>query len=282
MKVIATLEKLSKPVSAIAGFALIVVVGVIDFLIGYEIAFSLFYLIPISLVTWFSGTRLGVAASIASSLAWSIADIASGHVYPSPAIHYWNTGIRISFFFIVLALLSALKTALQREKELSRIDYLTGAVNRRFFLELIQKEIDRSGRYKRFLTVAYIDLDNFKTVNDQFGHSTGDEVLRIVVSAARKQLRSTDVIARLGGDEFALLLPETGQEDAQVVVSKIQHSLLDEMRKNGWSVTFSIGVLTCIVRMPGTSDELIKMADELMYSVKNNGKNSISDLVYAG
>ena len=281
MRIPSILEKLSKPAWVIAGLSLIVVVGVIDFLIGYEVAFSLFYLVPISLVTWFAGTRLGVAASITSALVWHIADVASGNP-ATPFVNYWNTGIRLSFFVIVLALLSALKTALQREEALSRIDYLTGAVNRRFFLELAQKEIDRSRRYKHPFTVAYIDLDNFKTVNDQFGHSTGDEVLRIVVSTARKQLRSTDVIARLGGDEFALLLPETGQEGAQIVVAKIQRNLLHEMRKNGWSVTFSIGVLTCVIRMPNTSDELIKMADELMYSVKNNGKNSIGDLVYAG
>lgn len=281
MKIIASLEKLSQPFWAIAGFALIGVVGLIDFLTGYEIAFSLFYLIPIALVTWFAGTRLGVAASIASALAWYIADIASGHVYPSLAIHYWNTSIRISFFFIVLALLATLKTALRRAEELSRIDYLTGALNGRFFLDLAQREIDRSRRYKHHFTVAYIDLDNFKMVNDQFGHNTGDEVLRVVVSTAKKQLRSTDIIARLGGDEFALLLPETGQEGARIVISKIQRSLLSEMQKKGWPVTFSIGVLTCI-EMPSTPDELIKMADVLMYSVKNNGKNAISDLVYAG
>ena len=88
-------------------------------------------------------------------------------------------------------------------------------------------------------------------------------------------------MARLGGDEFAALLPETGQEDAQVVISKIQHSLLGEMRKNDWPVTFSIGVLTC-TEMPGTVGELIKMADDLMYSVKKNGRNNVSYSIYPG
>ena len=148
-------------------------------------------------------------------------------------------------------------------------------------LKGVQKEIGRLQRYKRQFTVAYVDLDNFKTVNDQFGHSKGDELLRIVANTARNQLRDTDVVARLGGDEFALLLPETGQEDARVVIAKIQRSFLSEMRNNGWPVTLSIGVLTCI-EMPGTADELIKMADKLMYSVKNNGKNAISESVYAG
>ncbi len=280
MKIIATLEKLSKPIWAIMGFALIVAVGVIDFLTGYEIAFSLFYLVPISLVTWFAGKQLGVAAAIASALTWYIADVASGHL-ATLFVHYWNTGIRLSFFIIVMALLSALKTALKRADELSRVDHLTGAANARCFLDLAQNEIDRSRRYKRHFSVAYIDLDNFKTINDQFGHGKGDELLRIVVITAKSQLRETDVIARLGGDEFALLLPETGQEDARAIIAKIQRIFLGEMQSNGWPVTLSVGLLTCI-EMPRTADELIKLADNLMYSVKNSGKNAIGESVYAG
>ena len=215
MKIIASLEKLSKPVWAIMGFALIVVVGAIDFLTGAEIAFSLFYLVPISLVTWFAGKQLGIVVAIASAFTWYIADIAAGQVYSNPAFLYWNTGIRFSFFVITMALLAALKTALARAEELSRIDHLTGAINSRCFSDLAQKEIDRSRRYKNRFTVAYFDLDNFKTVNDQFGHGKGDEILRIVANTVKSQLRDTDVFARLGGDKFALLLPETGQENAR-------------------------------------------------------------------
>lgn len=281
MKIITSLEKLSKPVLATVGFALIVAVGVVDFLTGIEIAFSLFYLVPISLVTWCAGKRLGFAAAITSALAWYIVDIASERGYSSLAIRSWNTSIRVSFFFITMVLLSAFKTALTRAEELSRIDHLTGVVNARGFLDLVQKEIDRSRRYKHHFTVVYIDLDNFKTVNDQFGHGKGDELLRIVANTVKSRLRNTDVFARLGGDEFALLFPETGQEAARAAIAKIQLNLLSEMRNNGWPVTLSIGVLTCI-EVPRTTDELIKMADDLMYSVKNNGKNAISESVYAG
>jgi len=251
-----------------------------DFLTDYEIAFSLFYLVPISLVTWFAGKQLGVAAAIASALAWYIADVASGHL-ATPFVHYWNTGIRLSFFIIVMALLSALKTALNRADALSRVDHLTGAANARCFLNLAQNEIDRSRRYKRHFSVAYIDLDNFKTINDQFGHGKGDELLRIVVNTAKSQLRETDVFARLGGDEFALLLPETGQQGARAIIAKIQSSFSGEMQSKGWPVTLSVGLLTCI-EMPRTADELIKLADNLMYTVKNNGKNAIGESVYMG
>jgi diguanylate cyclase (GGDEF)-like protein len=181
----------------------------------------------------------------------------------------------------VTLLLSALKKAHEHEKELARVDSLTGAVNARFFSELMQLEIARSQRYGHPLTLAFVDVDNFKAVNDRFGHSVGDKVLYSIVTHVRGHLRKTDVIARLGGDEFAFLLPETDQTGARVTFSKIQIGLLDEMRRNNWPVTFSIGVVTCI-STPQTSDELVKQADDLMYSVKNNGKNGIIYSVYTG
>jgi diguanylate cyclase (GGDEF)-like protein len=282
MNIVASLEKRNKTPWTIIGIVLIVGIGVVDLLTGYEIGFSLFYLLPISLVTWFTRRRrLGVLASITSALVWFIADIKSGMSYSHPAIYFWNTLIRFGFFIIVTLLLSALRKAHEREKELARIDSLTGAINARFFSELVQMEINRSQRYKHPFTIAYVDLDSFKRVNDQFGHSMGDKVLQTIVKYVKGQLRKIDVVGRLGGDEFAFLLPETDQAAAQVAISKIQIGILDEMHRNNWPVTFSIGVLTYI-DLPQTSDELIKKADDLMYSVKNNGKNSISYSVYAG
>ncbi len=275
MKLVQSLEKRNKSFWTITGAILIAGVGVVDFLTGYEISFSLFYLLPISLVTWFAERRLGIVASITSAIVWLVVESTSRHPYSHTVIYFWNSAIRFGFFIIGTLLLSALKSALEHEKDLARIDNLTGAVNARFFAELVQMEIERSRRYNHPLSVAYLDLDNFKTVNDHFGHSTGDKVLYTVVKYAKNQLRKVDIVARLGGDEFAILLPETDQAEAQVAISKIQIELLDEMRRNNWPVTFSIGVLTCI-EMPQTTDELIKKADNLMYSVKNGGKNSIT------
>ena len=140
--------------------------------------------------------------------------------------------------------------------------------------------MERSERYKHPFTIAYIDIDGFKAVNDQFGHSVGDKLLRAVVHCSKRHLRKTDTIARLGGDEFVFLLPETDQNTARMVALKLQKNLLDEMLRNHWSVTFSIGVLTCLKPL-STSDELINRADALMYSVKKNGKNAIAYAVDA-
>jgi diguanylate cyclase (GGDEF)-like protein len=275
-------EKQGNPYYVVAAaFALTGIIGVVDFLTGYEIAFSLFYVLPVALVTWLANRRLGLATSVAGAVVWYWADVGSGHSYPHPLIPVWNTVIRLGFFVIITLLLSELRRATERERELARTDSLTGAVNSRFFYDLAQMEIDRFQRYEHPFTLAYIDLDNFKAVNDRFGHPAGDEVLRTVVSSARTYLRKTDVFARIGGDEFVLLMPETNEESACAALSKILDGLKEEMRLGDWPVTFSVGVLTCNAAPPSTGD-LVRMADELMYSVKRAMKNGMKCSTYPG
>jgi diguanylate cyclase (GGDEF)-like protein len=282
MNLLEILEKQGNPYYVLAAaFTLTGIIGVVDFLTGYEIALSLFYVLPVALVTWLTSRRFGLVTSLAGAIVWFWADVASGHPYPHPLIPVWNTIIRFGFFVIIALLLSALRKAMERERELARRDNLTGAMNSRFFYDLAQMEIDRFQRYEHPFTLAYIDLDNFKAVNDQFGHPAGDQVLRTVVNSAGKYLRKTDVFARIGGDEFVLLLPETNEESARVALSKIQDGFIEEMRLGNWPITFSIGVLTCSAA-PHTTEELVMMADKLMYSVKRDGKNAIKYATYAG
>lgn len=262
------------------GCVLVAGVGIGDYVTGEELSFSLFYLIPIALVTWFAGMRGGLGMSVISAMTWFIADSLSGQTYSYPVVRYWNAAVHLSFFVIVTLLLPALK-AVEREKLTARTDDLTGMANRRLFFEVLQNELNRSQRYKRPFTIVYIDLDGFKAVNDRSGHQTGDKLLCAVANRAKSLLRATDIMARVGGDEFVILLPELDQDPAQIVVPKIQSALLDEMRRNDWPVTFSIGALT-YREGPITADGLTSGADELMYSVKKNGKNAIAYAVYAG
>ena len=258
MNYLAKLEKQNKPLLIFLSFIAIGAIGIIDFLTGYELAFSVFYVLPISLVTWLTNRRFGILVSLTSAFVWLAADMATRHPYSNSFILVWNTLIRCAFFVIITMLLCALKRALHRESELARTDHLTGAVNLRYFYELAQMEIDRLQRYGHPFTLAYIDFDEFKAINDQFGHAAGDHVLYTVVSSIKTHMRKTDICARLGGDEFALLLPETDQEFARLAISKIQAELLKEMRQNHWLITFSMGVLTCQVA-PQSTDELVKI-----------------------
>ena len=170
---------------------------------------------------------------------------------------------------------SRLKSLLAKEHELARIDPLTTVPNRRAFYEALDKELARSLRYRRPFTIAYVDLDNFKKVNDSLGHAVGDELLVEVAAGLRSNLRVSDYVGRLGGDEFALLLPETDATAAKLVLCKLRLRLLEEMKAHCWQVTFSIGAAT-FLDPPNSLDAIIRMADETMYAVKAHGKDNVS------
>jgi diguanylate cyclase (GGDEF)-like protein/PAS domain S-box-containing protein len=167
-----------------------------------------------------------------------------------------------------------LQAALENEKRVSRLDFLTKIPNRRTFYEVVEIEAKRARRYQRPLTLAYVDLDNFKQVNDMFGHSVGDDLLRLVGSEIQDNIRGTDTVARLGGDEFAILLPETDSEGASKVMTKVQSRLEQAVRRQNWAVSFSVGVVTFTTALDSV-EAMINRADELMYEVKRGGKSAI-------
>lgn len=256
------------------GLVGVAIIGVLDYATGAELSFSLFYLIPVLYVAWFTDIGAAIAVSVASAISLGLANYVEVETFLSPLIHFWNILVRLSFFIIISFLLSRLKLALDREKDLSRIDFLTGTGNRRRFYEVVEREIPRMERYGHPFTLAYIDIDDFKAVNDRFGHIAGDQVLISVVEAISQNIRTSDLVARMGGDEFVVLLIETGYEAAQIAIKKIQQALLEKMSEKGYPVTFSIGSLTCEMPLENI-DELVRIVDQLMYSAKESGKNGI-------
>ena len=269
------LVEIKKSIWAVFGLGLIGVIGYLDAASFHLFSISIFYLVPIGMTTWYAGREVGTVLSSISAVVWLLTEFqAQGALY-HPTIYFWNTSIRLGFFFVVTFLVAALKNALEKTEKLARTDYLTGASNTQFFYWLVERELARSERYARPITLCYFDLDNFKPMNDQFGHSTGDQVLKEIVDSLRLQLRTTDFVGRLGGDEFAALLPETNEEHAKLIVTRLQRLLLEKMQERGWPVTFSFGVVTCYC--PTISvNELLKKADDLMYSVKRGQKNGIA------
>lgn len=282
MRWLASVEKQTgKRFLVLLGFLFVPLIGFLDYLTGQEIAFSIFYLVPVSLVAWLAGRAAGSVASVLAALTCLFAELASGHTHSRPGIFLWNAFILLVFFVVVALLLAALRRSLEHERELVRVDNLTGALSSRFFRTLIEMEVARSRRSGHPFTIAYLDIDDFKSVNDRFGHSAGDRLLRGVAQYARRTLRGTDVVARLGGDEFAILFPETSPEAARAILKKVMDGLLTEMQKNQRPVTFSIGALTCAGALV-TTDEIIGRVDELMYSVKRGGKNGIAHVTWDG
>ena len=256
------------------GILLGFVVGFADYITGKEISFSVFYLLPIFLVTFLGSVLIGIIFSVISSLEWLIADLLSGHTYSHPLILYWNTLVRLIFFLIVVLILSKLQKSLKNEQNLSRRDPLTGTFNARYFEKNALIEINRSRRYDHPLTIAYLDLDNFKKVNDNFGHQIGDTLLKLLAETILNNTRIIDVVARMGGDEFVILFPETGYDAAKELIERLRIKFGELITTHKWPVTFSIGVVT-FETPPIKVNQLIKEADDLMYVVKKRGKNQI-------
>jgi diguanylate cyclase (GGDEF)-like protein len=237
----------------------------IDLLISPQISVGIFYLFPVFRVAWKGNRKSAVAMCLLCSALWMIADFNSNRIYSSAIIGYWNAIVREERDALLLV---------------GRTDSLTKLPNRLAFLEIAGRHSRLALRHKSALTVAYIDLDNFKLVNDTQGHGAGDELLRQVGQTLQHCVRTSDLVARLGGDEFAILLPDTQLPGAQIVVEKVRTTLMKGMKQNHWPVTFSIG---CISFSRGaTVDDMIRRADALMYEVKHGGKNTVNFAMTAG
>ncbi|CAG0957392.1 diguanylate cyclase [Geobacter sp.] len=267
------LNSLPKPLVITLGVIILGMVGVIDYLTGPNFSLSILYLIPVLLVSWYAGRLPGIAISVACALTWLVASLLAKKYHEYPVVLYWNDMMELAFFLTVTILITALKSSLQREMVLAKTDYLTKLPNRRCFFEFSEKELGRSLRYRHPLTIIYLDIDNFKTVNDTMGHSAGNDLLCLVAGTLSRNIRSTDMVARLGGDEFALLLPESDAESARNVVRKVMNSLKGAL-KDDWPVTFSVGMVTYMLP-PASVDEMVKKADNLMYAVKLAGKGAV-------
>lgn len=274
-QLLAYLEDRPRPVTFMLSLVLVGCLGLLDYYTGPDLSVSIFYLLPISLTAWLLGGRWAMVMSAVAMLSWLWADVAAGELDRPAFIPYWNALIRFGYFVIVSYLFAFIRGRLESERILSRTDPLTGAMNKLAFSEFAESELNRVRRYGHPLSLAYIDLDNFKAVNDTWGHKAGDKLLTAVVNTLKQVMRKTDLVARLGGDEFAVVMIETRPAEARRAFVKAQASLLAAMEKNNWPVTFSIGIVT-FLEPPETVEELLHVADTLMYRAKRRGKNRVS------
>jgi len=270
MSLVEYLNKQSQQFLMSLGIFLIFIVGLLDYIIGLEIGLSIFYLPSIFLTTWFIGTWGGILTSFIGAITWLIVDLVKTKPNSFSFSLYWNACVRLGFFLVIVLL----QKALRNEQLLARIDSLTQIGNRRFFFESADNEIHKAKRYNRPFSLAYMDIDDFKNVNDLFGHNMGDKFLRVVANTIKNNIRSTDIFARIGGDEFVLFFPETKAEEAREAINKLQQLLLRAMNENEYRVTFSIGIIT-FISPPDSADDMMEKVDRLMYSAKNAGKNLI-------
>lgn len=269
----------SRVKSTIVMLALFVMVVATDWVTGVAVNVNVLYMIVCALAVWCLGQRPGMVLAIAAGLATAvIRHVEMGHkgevALNGPYAEIWNTGARLAAFMFIGIVADALRMTLALERWRGSIDGLTGALNKGAFQHQMTAAVDRARARDGALVMAFIDLDGFKRVNDEHGHSVGDHVLRTLGAGAAREIRSTDLFARMGGDEFAALMEARSCEEGERIVELLHGRLTAILATTGLDVTCSMGALVMSGRDAAFDDHVMERADALMYEVKRAGKNS--------
>lgn len=272
----------------LGALALVCAFAGVDYVTGTEVRSVMFYILPIVVVAWTMPRPWVLLISLISSLAWT-AVLFYTTEFSHPTIAIWNELAALSIFVLVGMTLATVRKErdnlrvandrinelLEREERISRTDVLTGLPNSREFLERLQPELARSARDGKPMAVMYIDLDNFKKVNDRHGHTAGDALLRKIAEALRSTLRGSDIPARLGGDEFAVLLWQPELAGAEVAGQRVLDAIVKAAKDYpDCNVSASIGI-AWFAKPPDSPAETLQLADDAMYEVKNSGKGRV-------
>jgi len=234
---------------------------------------GILYIIPVLLVTWTEGLAWGIVFVAATT---GFREATAWVQMPADTPMVWRVLTGLAYLAVLGVAMAGLQTLRRREAQLARLviqDQLTNVLNARAFADRLGQELDRNRRYPRPLALMYMDLDNFKVINDTHGHQTGDAVLRLVADAMRSSVRQADIVGRLGGDEFAVIMPETDAQLADAAAKRLIAGLRTVF-KGTPNVTASIGVVSCTATDAST-DDLIRRADQAMYDAKKSGKDRV-------
>ncbi len=238
-----------------------------------ELRLDILFVIPVLLAAWHDGRHWGIAFALATSLLRF--SIGIDQLPPTTLLDYrvLNELAYLAVVGVAITGLSQLRHTHSQLEQLATQDPLTNVLNARAFSHELAQELSRNRRYGRPLALIYLDLDDFKSINDAHGHATGDAVLRLVADAMRSAVRQADIVGRLGGDEFAVLMPETDGDVAHAAATRLVTGIRTVFRGTP-SVTASIGVLAVSGTEAGT-DELLRKADQAMYAAKRAGKDRV-------
>jgi len=269
---------LSENIRFFIAITICVFIGVIDSFLDASISTSLFYFIPVWLVSYQQRKLPGLAISVFAASVWFGSEIFSGQALLNEYVVVWNYITRFLIFGGFCLLIHSHWDQKCYFQKLANIDELTESLNRRGFLTELFSELNRAKRFGRPFSIAFIDLDNFKTVNDTLGHKEGDRLLKRVAFDIRNNVRTLDSIGRLGGDEFAILFIETDESDVKTAFDKCLSALKASIAEENWSVSLSVGIVT-YYSSDASVEDILSKADEMMYQVKHSGKNSVVYIV---
>lgn len=250
--------------------AAILALGLLRTATDAEFSFASLVLLPVIFIAWINGKWAGLLFSLLAAAMWAAGDIAAERSFSAEWIPWVNMITRLTTYSLVTLLVAELHRQMEREHAQATQDALTHLSNRRAFEEAGESEIDRSQRYAHSLALVFLDLDDFKCLNDTHGHEAGDAALQTCARTLLATLRSSDHVARIGGDEFAVLLPELDYAAASEAGRKICASL-ELALKPFPPVKASVGV-AWFESADRPFVDMLKAADELMYAAKQHGK----------
>ncbi len=273
-RVLSLVDESSHRVVLAVAAGLLGLVTVLDYWSGAELTSAVFYLVPVALAGWRFDVRTSGPFALCATLLWVSVTMMLGVQHASLWMAVWDGVSRFIVYFSFAVLLGHVRSSLERLREMALTDHLTGVANSRFFHELAARELEHCRRHQRPFTLAYIDIDDFKGINDEFGHSGGDMVIRTVATALARNIRKVDHVARQGGDEFMLFLHEVEPEVAQGVLEQIHSRVSDALQQSGFDVSLSTGGVTWRTP-PDTLDAAIHSADQVMYRVKGMEKGTV-------
>lgn len=248
----------------------------LDFATAGRFLMAPLYAVPVGCAAWTAGRAAGLALAGLSIAAGQAAAALGGAGSPGPAAAAWNVGGQLALLAAVALLAAALRDRTDGSRSLERKDPLTGLANLEAFRERAALEVERSRRWQRPLTLAYLELDDFDALSSEFGREAGAEALRTVAVSFRSAFRSTDLPARIGPAQFVLLLPETDRRGARVVLEKAVSLVRRDLDRGGWPVA----ACACSVTSSGYVEvaALLRRAADLMKEVKADAHRAVRDV----
>jgi diguanylate cyclase (GGDEF)-like protein len=276
--ILSALEALPIRVLAPIGVLSAVAMAFVDNATGHEITIDAFYVIPVAFASWCRRSWPGFVTGVVAAGGWYIVDQLTTGAGRGMMIRIWDAAMLLAFLSTVSFLVGRLRAALDRERKHARTDYLTGVANKRTFYELAEREVHRAAREPEPLSLVFLDIDDFKQVNDRFGHIAADDAIRDLAAVLKSKSRRTDVVARMGGDEFAVLLPETDEKGAAAYVESLKNLIAARDADRGFQLSCSFGIAT-FQRTPKDVNEIVRVADEAVYEAKAAGKNTLRQRV---
>jgi len=246
-------------------------VGVIDYVTGTGLRVFPLYFVPLGLIAGSQAQKHALGAALLLTAVW-----ASINYDPlNMNVYLGNIASQCVAFVVVALLINAHKLRADMHQQLASTDALTGLLNSRAFFRAASRELAVQKRKGYDLTMAYLDVDNFKDVNTNLGHLGADDVLRDTALAMLASLRETDVIGRVGGDEFAIILPDTSAESARITLERLRKQVLAANKDRGMNITVSVGAV--VFQRPASSvNEMLELSDQLMYFVKGETKDGVA------